>query len=236
MATIPNIIPIDTLIEHLKGDKPYDKTGTIRLYEALKRLSEGLVTTINQINSGNIQTGPAGADGSDAIPVLLPNHVENINLSPTGTVTTLSTIPSTAFVYAPSYVRNEGTAGNWLISFGGLTPTNSSYSVKIGPGDSSLLTLGEAYKEANTPIGTIKAFHDNPGAGGAGKLTGFVAWNDGTSPLAGPTGPQGPYGGPITIDYRFDTAIGNVDPGVGYCRLNNVTENIATALYINTTS
>src|SRR5438093_5803785 len=121
MATISNIIPIDTLIEHLKGDKPYDKTGTISLYEALKRLSEGLVTTVKQINNGNVQTGPAGADGSDAIRGLLPNHVENINLSPTSTVTTLATVPSTAFVYAPSYVRNEGTVGNWIISFGGLT-------------------------------------------------------------------------------------------------------------------
>jgi hypothetical protein len=135
--------------------------------------------------------GGAGHNGEDAIPILLPNHVTEIHLAATGTVTLLETIPSSAYACAPVFLRNEGTAGNWLISFGGNTPGASSYSVKLGPGDSTLSTMGEGYKEANAPIGTIKAKHDNAGAGGAGVLSGFIAYNDGTSPLVGPTGAAG---------------------------------------------
>lgn len=47
---------------------------------------------------------------------------------------------------------------------------------------------------------------------------------------------QAPYGGPITLDYLFATSTSNADPGAGLFRLNNATENIATALYINITS
>lgn len=140
--------------------------------------------------------GVPGTNGKDAIPILLPNHVVNIQLAPTGVVTLLATVPANAFSAAPSFLRNEGTAGNWIFSFGGLTPSSTSYSVKIGPGDPIAVTFGEAFKEQNTPVGTIRAYHDNPGASGAGNLTGFISWNDGTSPLAGPTGPQGSIGFP----------------------------------------
>lgn len=47
---------------------------------------------------------------------------------------------------------------------------------------------------------------------------------------------QNPYGGAITFDYLLDTGVSNADPGSGKFRLNNATENTATALYINTTS
>ena len=36
------IKPIDDLISHLLGTKPYDKTGTLKLWEALKTLSDGV--------------------------------------------------------------------------------------------------------------------------------------------------------------------------------------------------
>lgn len=36
--------PIDDLIEHLKGKTPYDKTGTLKLWEALKSLSNSAAT------------------------------------------------------------------------------------------------------------------------------------------------------------------------------------------------
>jgi hypothetical protein len=142
----------------------------------------------------NPKSGKQGKNGDDSIPILLPNTVIEINLAATGTVTTLATVPGNAYAWAPGYFRNEGTAGNWIIAFGGLTPSSSSYSVKLGPGDSSLGTMGEAFKEANLPIGTVKAYNDNPGSGGT--LSGFVAYNDGTSILAGPTGPQGLVGLP----------------------------------------
>lgn len=48
--------------------------------------------------------------------------------------------------------------------------------------------------------------------------------------------PVGAYAGAITMDYLFDTGTGNSDPGSGNFRLNNATENTATALYVNTTS
>lgn len=272
--------------------------------------------------SADVINVPVGHAGSDAIPILLPNLVNDINLAPTGTPTTIVTVPSTAFAQAPGYLRNEGTIGDWIISFGGNTPTSTSHSVRIGPGDGTVNFLGEAYKEMNIPIGTVKAYHTNPGAGsgiintinftgistgvgsagplapdshtgtgtgatfnftwgsgnytvaivtagtgynvgdqltfqgshfggangtndvvvtvssitGAGRLSGYVAWNDGTSPLAGPIGQTGLYGGPVTLDYKFNNSTSNADPGVGLFALNNATENAATALYIDLTS
>jgi len=47
---------------------------------------------------------------------------------------------------------------------------------------------------------------------------------------------QNPYGGPVTLDYLFDSGTANADPGAGKFRLNNATENTATALYVNVTS
>jgi len=47
---------------------------------------------------------------------------------------------------------------------------------------------------------------------------------------------QNPYGGPVTLDYLFDSGTANADPGAGKFRLNNATENTATALFVNVTS
>src|SRR4051812_32779162 len=79
-------------------------------------------------------SGKKGADGGDSIPLLPPNHITDIHLAPTGAVTTLETVPTTAAAWAPGYLRNEGTTGNWIISIGGNTPTSISYSIKLGPG------------------------------------------------------------------------------------------------------
>lgn len=185
---------------------------------------------------GSGKKGADGADGGDSIPLLPPNHITDIHLAPTGSVTTLETVPTTAAAWAPGYLRNEGTTGNWIISIGGNTPTSISYSIKLGPGDSTIGTMGEAFKEAVLPVGTIKAFHDAPGGGGAGTLSGYIAWNDGTSPLAGPTGLQGLYGGGVTFDFKFSTTTADADPTAGYFRLSNATENTATQLFINLTS
>ena len=51
---------------------------------------------------------------------------------------------------------------------------------------------------------------------------------------AGPTGPQGPAS-PSTsrFPYRFDTAVGQSDPGTGKLRLNNANPTLATAFYVD---
>jgi len=43
------------------------------------------------------------------------------------------------------------------------------------------------------------------------------------------------YGGAITLDYLFSTTTTNSDPGSGNLRLNNATQNTATAFYVNNT-
>jgi hypothetical protein len=50
---------------------------------------------------------------------------------------------------------------------------------------------------------------------------------------AGPTGPTGPAGGAVSINFAFDSSTGNSDPGSGKLRLNNATQNLATAIYLD---
>lgn len=67
--------PIDDLIEHLKSDKPYDKTGTLKLWEALKSISNQLGTVSgNTIDPNNFRFNGrrnpgAGGLGSSSGPV-----------------------------------------------------------------------------------------------------------------------------------------------------------------------
>lgn len=221
-----------------------DRADALSFFDAAGQQTAGLTRTYWVLARNNFVDGPlsafataiepaagAGTPGGDSIPILLPNHVTDINLAATGSVTTLETVPSDAYACAPLYLRNEGTAGNWLISVGGLTPSSGSYSFKLGPGNSTLSTMGEAFREANVPVGTIKAYHDNPSVSGHGNLAGFVAWNDGTSPLAGPTGPTGQDGG---FKYKFNTGTSG-DPGSGYFLFNNATFASATQLNISET-
>jgi collagen triple helix repeat protein len=51
----------------------------------------------------------------------------------------------------------------------------------------------------------------------------------------GPTGPTGAFGGPITLDYIWDTGTSDADPGAGKIRGNNATTSAITTLYIDTT-
>lgn len=204
-------------------------------------IASGIGSTSSPFNASDealLSFSVTGNAGQDAIPILLPNTTAQGRLAPTGTITNLVTIPTTAFAESLATFRNEGTAGNWYIAFNNLFGFSTSlYHAKLGPGDAINGTMGEAFTEENPPVGIIKAFHDNPTAVGADALGWYVNWNDGTSPLAGPIGLTGMYGGPITLDYRINTASqANTDPGAGFFKLNNATQNIPTALYINTTS
>jgi hypothetical protein len=49
----------------------------------------------------------------------------------------------------------------------------------------------------------------------------------------GTNGTNGANGGAITIAYTFDNGTSNADPGAGKLRLNNATENAATAIYMD---
>src|SRR5205823_1415203 len=53
----------------------------------------------------------------------------------------------------------------------------------------------------------------------------------GPTGATGTTGATGAAGGAITIAYTFDTTTSNADPGNGKLRLNNATENAASATY-----
>src|SRR5262249_8141842 len=72
-----------------------------------------------------------------------------------------------------------------------------------------------------------------PGATGSTGTTGSTGATGGTGATGatGPTGSTGAAGGAITIAYTFDTTTSNADPGNGKLRLNNATENTATATY-----
>jgi hypothetical protein len=50
----------------------------------------------------------------------------------------------------------------------------------------------------------------------------------------GPTGPTGPAGGAVVLPYTFNgTTTTNADPGTGMLALNNLTQNTATAIYLD---
>jgi hypothetical protein len=49
----------------------------------------------------------------------------------------------------------------------------------------------------------------------------------------GPQGVAGAAGGGVSINYTFDTTTTNTDPGSGKLRLNNATQNTATAIYVD---
>jgi hypothetical protein len=68
---------------------------------------------------------------------------------------------------------------------------------------------------------------------------GAIIQNDGTnctgygSGGSGPPGVQGPPGGAINISYVFDTTTTNSDPGPGKLRFNGLTQNAATAIFVD---
>jgi len=70
------------------------------------------------------------------------------------------------------------------------------------------------------------------GSTGATGVTGTTG-PTGITGLTGPTGVTGAVGGAITINYAFDTTTTNSDPGSGKLRLNNSTQNAATAIYLS---
>lgn len=90
---------------------------------------------------------------------------------------------------------------------------NSAHNctVKGSSGATVVVAAGDASIIQNTGIDCISL-----AAGGAG--------------VAGPTGLPG---GGITIGYTFSTTTTNTDPGSGTLRLNNATQNTATAIYLD---
>src|SRR5262245_51371061 len=97
---------------------------------------------------------PVNTAGGAGLRVLLKNTVEQGEEAPTGTATTLCTIPDDAMAAAVATFRNAGTVGNWYVSFNGQTPTTTDYAIKLGPGSTSI-ARGEAYTEENPPVGAI---------------------------------------------------------------------------------
>jgi len=79
MAT--NFKTVDDLIEHLKSTKPYGRTETYKLWEALKRLSDGLIKIDKYIQDNlvkNIVEFPIGnIDSSNTIFMLSFDPVDN---------------------------------------------------------------------------------------------------------------------------------------------------------------
>jgi len=49
----------------------------------------------------------------------------------------------------------------------------------------------------------------------------------------GATGAQGSYGGAISIPFLFSTSTVNSDPGDGFIRLDNATQNLSTTIRID---
>ena len=74
------------------------------------------------------------------------------------------------------------------------------------------------------------AFQNRNGSSGTSGTSG----SSGISGSSGTSGVDGSFGG-ATFDYTFDTSINNSDPGQGKVRLNNTTENISTAIYLDST-
>jgi hypothetical protein len=134
---------------------------------------------------------------------------------------------------------------------------NATFILANSPSGSSLLlfrngilmTAGVDYSETGSTIlffnGAIPQPQDtlvasyrvdpaqsSGGSGGGGGTNG----SPGQPGPAGPSGADGAYGGAVTFDYNFDgSSTANGDPGSGKLRLNNATENAATALYIDLT-
>lgn len=90
-----------------------------------------------------------------------------------------------------------------------------------GPTGSAGVTGPTGPTGSTGPVGVTGATGPTGSAGSAG--------------ASGATGPTGAFGGAITLAYTFSTTTTNADPGAGTLRLNNATENTATALYVSTT-
>lgn len=72
-----------------------------------------------------------------------------------------------------------------------------------------------------------------PGPGGATGSTGPPGGPTGSTGRTGATGASGAPGGAITIEYGFDTATADADPGTGFLRLSNATQNIAGTIRVS---
>jgi hypothetical protein len=71
--------------------------------------------------------------------------------------TTLLTVPTNTPAWAKVVFRHTGSSGFWYGSYGGNTPTTSSYSFKLAPGEPEQLD--------NPPEGTIKLLASGSGIG-----------------------------------------------------------------------
>ena len=71
----------------------------------------------------------------------------------------------------------------------------------------------------------------NPLVRVSGKIVELPAGDSVGGALAGASGTNGINGGAVTIGYTFDTTTTDADPGGGKLRLNNATQNTATAIY-----
>jgi hypothetical protein len=62
------VAPIDDLIEHLKSNKPYGQNEALKLWEALKRLSNTAVITSKILVSSGLTTTPTPVVSSPDAP------------------------------------------------------------------------------------------------------------------------------------------------------------------------
>lgn len=100
--------------------------------------------------------------------------------------------------------------GQWIVIIDG---SNSAYVVVTTITDSTTVTI----RNTNASINAAPSTTFNSGAA----IT--------------PAGPEGPtiLGGAVAVLHTFDTTTTNSDPGSGKLRLNNATQNTATAAYIS---
>lgn len=133
-------------------------------------------------------------------------------------------------------------AGYYEIAY---TITSSSAASPFSPSDSVHLCFTRAGDQGATgatgPQGATGATGTTgpTGATGIQGATGPTgATGAGATGATGPTGAtgvRGPLSGAISIPYLFDTGTSNADPGSGNLRVNNATEDSATAIYASHT-
>lgn len=81
---------------------------------------------------------------------------------------------------------------------------------------------------ATGPVGATGA--TGAGTTGATGATGTVGATGASYGPTGPTGASGPPGGAVTLAYTFSTTTTDSDPGNGFLRLDNATQNLATTI------
>jgi hypothetical protein len=211
--TEPDYYPPHTISEIVDVFDPSTENFELGRLVAYPRghANEGEVWLFEQIGGTIGATGAAGSAGS-----------------PGATGATGPVGPTGSAGGATGNTGVQGTAGATGATGAGVTGATGATGPQGNTGSAGGNT-GATGPQGNT--GATGA--TGAGATGATGTQGPTGPGGGATGATGATGVQGIPGGAVSIQYTFSTTITDSDPGAGLLRLNDVTQNISTEIYVD---